>query len=323
MKCLKLCAVLLLTSLLGMTEQSYAQNWPTKPIVIVVPFAAGGSTDATGRLLAARLSTQLGQPVVIENRGGGGANIGASLVARAPNDGHTVLLMTTTHLINKSLYKKLNYDLVTDLQPVARVVSIPFALVVAKSVPVESLDEFIELVRTKKSLVRYGSAGNGSTMHIAGALFNSLLHGEMMHVPYKGSGPAIIDLLAGRIEAMFSPLVDVLPHAQSGQLKILGMTTRERVPLLPQVKAIGEKLTGFEVPQWNGLMVPDGTPTEVVDKLNKAVLSALSEPEVKAILLKQGSVPLGGSPGEFAETIKRELPMWEALVQAAGAKSAD
>jgi tripartite-type tricarboxylate transporter receptor subunit TctC len=304
----------------GIGHDAGAQAWPAKPVTLIVPFAAGGSTDVTGRMLAARLRPELGQSVVVENRGGAGGNIGAEAAAKSIPDGHTVFLMTSTHVTNISLYRTLGYDLMRDFQPVTQVAFIPNALVVANSVPVGNLAEFVQFVQEPKNIIHYGSAGNGSSLHIAGALFNSMAKGHMVHVPYKGSGPAIVDLLAGQIQAIFSPLVDVLPHIKAGRIKALGITTRTRSALLPELQAIGEVLPGYEVTLWNGLLVPAKTPSDVVVKLNEAVVKVLHQPEVRKLLAEQGSEAVGNSPAEFREFIASEVPKWRALVELSGAK---
>jgi tripartite-type tricarboxylate transporter receptor subunit TctC len=309
-----------LAVLLGISVDAGAQGWPAKPLTLIVPFAAGGSTDVTGRMLAARLRAELGQSVVVENRGGAGGNIGAEAAAKATPDGHTVFLMTSTHVTNISLYKKLSYDLMRDFQPVTQVAFIPNALVVANSVPVNNLAEFVKFVQDPKNTIYYGSAGNGSSLHIAGALFNSMAKGHMIHVPYKGSGPAIVDLLSGQIQAIFSPLVDVLPHIKAGKIKALGITTKARSALFPELQAIGEVLPGYEVTLWNGLLVPAKTPSDVVAKLNEAVVRVLRQPDVRKLLAEQGSEPVGNSPAEFRDFIASEVPKWRSLVEVSGAK---
>ncbi len=309
-----------LVVLLGINLDVGAQSWPAKPITLIVPFAAGGSTDVTGRMLAARLRAELGQSVVVENRGGAGGNIGAEAAAKAAPDGHTIFLMTSTHVTNISLYKNLSYDLMRDFQPVTQVAFIPNALVVVNSVPVNNLAEFVRLVQDQKNTIHYGSAGNGSSPHIAAALFNSMAKGHMIHIPYKGTGPAIVDLLGGQIHAIFSPLVDVLPHIKAGKVKALGITTKARSALFPELPAIGEVLPGYEVALWNGLLVPAKTPHEVVNKLSEAVAKILRQPEVRKLLAEQGSEPVGNTPAEFRDFIASEVPKWRSLVEVSGAK---
>jgi tripartite-type tricarboxylate transporter receptor subunit TctC len=296
-----------------------AQSWPSKPVTLVVPFAPGGSTDVTGRMLAAKLRNEIGQTVLVENKGGAGGNLGADHAARSAPDGHTIFLATSTHATNVSLYKKLSYDFQRDLTPVSQVAFIPNLLVVNSSVPVNNLAEFLAYVRDPKNKVRYGSAGNGSSLHIAGALFNSMAGARMEHIPYKGSGPAIVDLLGGQIEAVFSPLVDVVPHVRSGRLKAIGITTKGRSAVFPEVPAITEQLPGYEVTLWNGILVPAKTPPDVVNKLNQAINTILAQPETKQLLAEQGSEPAPGTSTQFRDFIAAEIVRWRRLVEISGA----
>jgi tripartite-type tricarboxylate transporter receptor subunit TctC len=293
--------------------------WPGKPITMIVPFAPGGSTDVTGRMLAAKLREELGQTVVVENRGGAGGNLGADVAARAAPDGYTIFLATSTHVTNMSLYKKLSYDFQKDFAPVSQVAFIPNALAVNAKVPVNNLTEFMAYVRDPKNEVRYGSAGNGSSLHIAGALFNSMAKAHMVHIPYKGSGPAIVDVLGGQIEAIFSPLVDVLPHIRSGRLKAIGVTTHNRSAQLPGTPAINEALPGYEVTLWNGILVPAKTPAAIVTRLNAAINKILAQPDTKKLLAEQGSEPAPGTPAQFRDFIAKEVPVWKRLVEVSGA----
>ncbi len=310
------CALLLFQ--LG--QPAYAENWPTRPIKLIVPYPPGGSTDVTARVVAENLRPLLGQSVVIDNRPGAGANIGADAAAKSAPDGYTFLMATSTHATNVSLYKNLPYDFVQDLAPVSQVSFIPNLLVVGPSVPVANLAEFIVYVKSGKNTVNYGSAGNGSSQHLSAALFNSMVGGHMVHVPYKGGAPATADLLAGQIQAVFAPLVEVLAHVKSGKLKALGITTKKRSPTLPEVPAIGEALPGYEVALWNGVLAPAKTPPEIVAKMHDAIVKALNLPEVKTRLAEQGSEPVGSSPAEFRQFIAAEVGKWKELVRISGAK---
>jgi tripartite-type tricarboxylate transporter receptor subunit TctC len=313
---------LIVASLFLAQGASAQAPWPSaKPITLVVPFAPGGSTDVTGRMLAAKLKAEIGQTVIVENRGGAGGNLGADFAAKAAPDGYTIFLATSTHATNVSLYSKLPYDFVRDLAPVSQVAYIPNALVVNAKVPVNNLAEFLAYARDPKNDVRFGSAGNGSSLHIAGALFNSMAGAKMLHVPYKGSGPAILDLLGGQIEAMFSPLVDVLPHIKSGKLKAIGITTKKRSPTMPDAAAINEALPGYEVALWNGILVPAKTPPEIINKLNLAINRILQQPDTVTLLADQGSEPAPGTPAQFREFIAKEIPHWKKLVEISGARS--
>ncbi len=295
-------------------------DWPTrKAITMIVPFAAGGSTDATARLLAEHLSRQLKQQVVVENRAGAGSNLGSSVAARATPDGYTLLLATSTIATNVTLYKNMGFDLRRDLIPVSQIASIPNVLTVNNSVPAKSLTEFIALVQKKDAPVNYGSAGNGSASHLSGALFNAMAKGDMVHVAYKGGAPANVDLMGGQVQAVFSPLVEVLSYLESGKLRALGVTTPERSPRLPDVPAVGESLAGFDVSLWNGVFVPAGTPPAVVDKLAQALKAVTQDPAFRKVLLDQGSAPTSQSPAEFKAFLDQEIDKWGKLVKLSGA----
>lgn len=299
---------------------AHAVDWPARPVTLIVPFAVGGSTDATARLLAERLGKELGQQVVVDNRPGAGGNIGGALVAKARPDGYTLLLATSTMTTNVSLYKDMGFDVRKDLAPVSQVALIPNVLMVNKDLPVGNLAEFIAYVRDGKGAVNYGSAGNGSSQHLSGALFNNMAKGQMMHVPYKGGAPANTDLLAGLIQAVFSPLVEVLPFIDSGKLRALAVTTPERSARLPGVPAVREALPGYEVVLWNGVFAPAGTPPEVTAKLAEGIRTVMQDAAVRKILADQGSLPVGNTPAEFKKVVGTEIEKWSKLVQVSGAR---
>ncbi|WP_295852424.1 tripartite tricarboxylate transporter substrate binding protein [uncultured Xylophilus sp.] len=297
-----------------------AADWPERAVTLVVPLAPGGSTDTTARLLAERLSKELGQPVVVDNRAGAGGNIGGAYVAKAPPDGYTLLFTTSTAATNVTLYKSMGFDLQKDLVPVSQVALIPNVLMVNNDVPAKTLAEFVDYVRQKKAVVNYGSAGNGTSQHLSGALFNSMTQGEMTHVPYKGGAPANADLIAGQIQAVFSPLVEVLPYIDSGKLRALGVTTPARSPRLPDVPAVAEALPGFEVVLWNGVLAPAATPQPVVDRLAAAIRKATQDPSFRKTLADQGSTPIGNTPAEFRKVLGTEIDKWGRLVKLSGAR---
>ncbi len=315
------CLFILGLGLICSVAPTIAQSptWPAKAVTLVVPFAPGGSTDVTARMLASKLKGEIGENVVVENKSGAGGNVGAEHVARSAPDGYTIFLGTSTHATNATLYKNLSYSLQRDLMPVAQVAFIPNLLVVRPAIPAGTLEEFLAYVRDPKNTVRYGSAGNGSSLHIAGALFNKMAAAHMEHIPYRGSGPAITDRLGGHIEAMFSPLVDVLPHVQSGKLKAIGITTKKRNATLPDVPAIGEALPGYEVALWNGIFVPADTPSDVVIKLNAAINRVLAASDTKKLLAEQGSEPALGTPEQFRDFVAAEVETWRKLVLISGA----
>jgi tripartite-type tricarboxylate transporter receptor subunit TctC len=295
-----------------------AQAWPSRPVTIVVPFAPGGSSDATARMLANKLRAVFNQTFIVENRPGAGGNIGADFVAKAAPDGHTFLLATSSHVTNISLYKSLPYDFVRDLAPVSQVAVIPSLLVVNPAVPARTLPEFIKLAHDPKA-VSYGSSGSGSSPHLAAEVFNKMAAVRMAHVPYKGSGPALIDLLGGQIQAVFAPFIDALPHVRAGKLRALGMTSKARSNLLPEVPAIAEVLPGYDVVLWNGIFAPARTPPDVVARLSQAINDVLRQEDTKKLLAEQGSEPMGSTPEAFRQYVASEIPKWKGLVELSGA----
>lgn len=299
---------------------SHAAEWPERPVTLVVPLSPGGSTDYTARLLAQKLGNVLGQQVIVENKPGAGGNIGAAYVAKGNPDGYTLLMHTSTVATNVTLYKNMGFDLQKDLIPVSQVTLIPNVLMVNNDVPAKSLAEFVELVKQKKMPINFGSAGNGTSQHLSGALFNSMAGGEMVHVPYKGGAPANTDLIAGQIQAVFSPLVEVLSYIDSGKLRPLGLTTKSRTPRLPDVPSVSEVLPGYEIVLWNGVFAPAGTPQPIVSKLNAAIRQVLQDPAVRKTLADQGSTPVGNSPEEFKQVLASEIDKWGKLVKLSGAR---
>jgi tripartite-type tricarboxylate transporter receptor subunit TctC len=306
--------------LAGMTGGAVADVYPSKPIRLIVPFPAGGPTDIVARPLAQQLSEILGKQVIVENVGGAGGIIGASTVARSAPDGYTLLMGTVgTNAINATLYKKLSYDPVKDFASVALVASAPILLVAHPSVPAASLKDLIALVKAKPGELSYGSAGNGTPGHLAGQLFKNMTQVEILHIPYKGSAPAITDLLGGQIQLMFDPIQSPLPHVKAGKLKALGVSSPGRSPLLPDVPAIAEAVPGYEALAWWGVLAPVGTPKEIVAKLNAEILKTVKMPFMKERLSQIGAEPLGSTPEQFDTHIKAEIGKWGALVRASGA----
>ena len=298
-----------------------ADTWPSKPIKRVVPFAAGGSTDVTARLIAQALTERLGQQTFVENRPGAGGNIGADAVAKAEPDGYTLLMTTsTTHATNPSLYKSLPFDVKKDFAPISLTAFIPNLLVVNPSVPAKNVQEFVKYLKDNPDKLTYGSAGNGSSQHLSAELFKSLADVKMVHAVYRGGAPAMTDLISGQIQVLFSPLVEALQHVQAGKLTALGITTAKRSALLPDVPTIGEVLPGYEVALWNGVLAPAGTPAPIIEKVNRALVEALRSEEMKAKLAQQGSEPVGNSPEEFRAFIADELVKWGKLVEISGAR---
>jgi tripartite-type tricarboxylate transporter receptor subunit TctC len=311
---------LMLTGAAGRSAEAQARWTPDKPVRIVVPFVAGGSTDVTARLVGQALGERLGQTVLIDNRGGAGGNIGAEVVARAEPDGYTLLLATSsTNATNAALYKKLPFNGVRDFTPISQIAFIPNLLVVNPEVPVNSIAELVAYAKAKPGQLNYGSGGAGTSLHLAAAVFANRAGIEMVHVPYRGGAPVAADLVAGKIQVSFSPLIEVLQQVRAGKLRALGVTTARRSPLLPDVPAIGEVIPGYEVALWNGIMGPAGMPAPVVARLASELVAIIRSPEMRARLAEQGSDPVGSTPQEFAAFVAAEQPKWAELVRISGA----
>jgi len=305
----------------------FAQTaWPSKPVRIVVPFAPAGTTDILARALAPELSRAFGQPFVIENKPGAGGNLGADLVAKS-NDGHTLLMGTVgTHAINPALYAKMPYDHVKDFVPVTLVAGVPNVLVMnpakAESLGIRSVPDLIRVARANPGKLNMASSGNGTSIHLAGELFKSMTGTYMVHFPYRGSGPALLDLIGGNMDLMFDNLPSAMPHIKSGKLKALAVTSAERSAALPDLPTVAEAgpLKGFEASSWFGLLAPAGTPADVVNRVQQETAKALATLAIKERLLSQGAIPSGMSPADFAALIAAETKKWAAVVQASGAK---
>jgi tripartite-type tricarboxylate transporter receptor subunit TctC len=298
-----------------------AQAYPTKPVTIVVPFAAGGTTDILARVIGDALKKELGQPVVIDNRAGAGGNIGGALAAKAAPDGHTLFMGTVgTHAINAALYKKMPFDPVKDFAPLTRVAMVPNLLVANPARPYKNVKELIAHAKAKPGSVTFGSSGNGSSIHLSGELFNTLAKVDMIHVPYKGSAPAVTDLIGGQIDIMFDNMPSAIQHVRNGRLKALAVTTAKRSPELPDVPTIAEAgVPGYEATSWFGMFAPADTPAPVVTRLNTALVKVLADPQVKKKLAEQGAEPYSEKPEQFAEFIRKESAKWSQVVKAAGA----
>jgi len=285
-----------------------AQNYPTRTIRFIVPVPPAGGADTVARLLAPRLSDLLGQQVIVDNRAGGNATIGAELVAKAPPDGHTWLLGTSQHTVTPSIVKHVPYDIVADFAPVTLVVRAPQLLMVHPSVPAKSAAELIALARKKPGHLNYGSGGLGSASHLAAEVFKSMANISITHIPYKGVGLAFVDLIGGQLDLSFPAIPSGVPYHRSGRLRALGVTSLRRHASIPEIPAIAETaLPDYQVQSWYGILVAAGTRSDIVSRINAAVTSALKMPETKAALIAQGGDPDPGSPDEFARLIKDEL----------------
>ncbi|MCJ8142832.1 tripartite tricarboxylate transporter substrate binding protein [Ancylobacter sp. A5.8] len=298
-----------------------AQDFPSRPVTLVIPFAAGGSTDLVGRLIAERMSQELGQPVVVENRGGAGGTLGTAAVAKATPDGYTMLMGTvSTHALNQALYKNLPYDPDKSFAPVSLLVVVPNVLVVNPEFPAKTVQELIDILKANPDKYSYASSGNGTPLHLSGELFNSMAGVDMQHIPYKGAGPALVDVLGNQVPIMFDNLPSSSDHIKSGKLRALGVTTKERAPSFPDVPAIAETIPGYETYTWNALFAPAGTPPEVVAKLNAAANNALKDPKVQARLADFSATVVGSTPEELGEHVKKEVAKWAPIVKATGAQ---
>jgi tripartite-type tricarboxylate transporter receptor subunit TctC len=298
---------------------AWAQAYPSKPITLLVPFPPGGPTDLVARVLAKKMSEQMGQSIVIDNKPGANGNIAAVAAAKAPADGYTVLYNTSSITLSPALYKSLTYDVQRDLAPVALTAVVPLALVVNPAVPANNVREFIAYAKANPGKLSYGSAGNGNVTHLAA--FQLVRHHDIdaTHVPYRGSAPADVDLVAGQIQFMTDTINSVMPFVKEKRLKLLAVTTSQRMSLFPEVPTLSETvMPGFEAGAWQGIMVPANTPKAVVQRLNAEINKALQSAEVKEKLALQGAEPLGSSPEEYGAYVKKELARWAAVVKATG-----
>jgi tripartite-type tricarboxylate transporter receptor subunit TctC len=308
----------------GLSPVAYAQaTWPSKPVRIVVPFPAAGTTDILARALAPELQRVFGQPFVVDNKPGAGGNIGAGEVARAPADGHVLVMGTVgTHSINGSLYAKMPYDMVKDFTPVTLIASTPNLLVVNNDVPAKNLQELIALAKAKPGQLTFGSPGIGTSVHVSGELFNSLAGVKTQHIPYKGRQFAIPDLLGGQITMMFDNMPSAIPVVREGKLRAIGVTSSKRSASAPEIPTIAEQgLPGFEATSWFAVFAPAGTPRPVVDRLHAEIVRIFNLPDVQAKMKTLGLDPILGGPEELAKTQQAEIVKWAKVIKDSGAKA--
>ena len=297
-----------------------AQEYPRKPIRLIVPFAPGGGNDTVARAISQSAGASLGQPVVVDNRAGAGGILGAELAAKSPADGYTLFLGGVgSHAVNPNLHAKLPYDPVKDFAPITLIASAPSVLVVNPSLPARTLAEFTALAKASPGRINYASNGNGSSAQLAAVLYESMAGVQMVHVPYKGLAPALVDLLAGEVQAMFSSVVAIVPNIKAGRLRALAVTGKRRAALLPEVPTLDESgVPGYEAGSWYGILAPAGTPQAVVAKLHKAIVRALAQPEVRERLVSEGAEVIGSTPEAFAAHITAELARMGKLIRDAG-----
>ena len=320
----------LFTALLLLVGAAQAQQaWPSKPVRIVVPFAPGGTTDILARAIAPELTRAFGQTFFVENKAGAGGNLGADIVAKSSNDGYTLLMGTVgTHGINRALYNMLPFDPIKDFAPITVVAGVPNVMVLnadmAKARNINSVPDFIAYAKANPGKLNMASSGNGTSIHLAGELFKSMSGTYMVHFPYKGSGPAILDMLGGSMDVMFDNLPAAMPHIKSGKLKALAVTSSQRSEAMPELPTIeeagGPALKGYEASSWFGLLAPAGTPPELVRRIQQETAKAMSTPAVKEKLLAQGAIPGGNTPEDFAKFIDAEHKKWAQVVKVSGAK---
>jgi len=305
---------------LASTSLALAQSYPDRPIRIIVPFAAGGGSDVVARAVAPKLTDKLGQSVVVENRTGAGGSLGATVVARAPADGYTLLLGSSSEIAQyPNVAANVPYDPQRDFAPIALLATVPYVLTVIETLPVKSVPELLDLARRNPGQLNYGSAGPGSGTHLAMALLTWMTGTTMTHVPYRGSAPVVADLIAGNLQLAIPTMSAVLPHAGGGKLRLLAVSTAKRAVALPDLPTIAESgVAGYATGLWTGLLAPANTPPAIVARLNAAAAEALASPDLKEILLRQGAEQTGGTPEQFAEEIKRELALWREQVRQTG-----
>ena len=319
---------LLAVALLALAPAAWSQGaWPSKPVKIVVPFAPGGTTDILARAIAPDLTKAFGQPFVVENKAGAGGNVGAEMVAKSPNDGYTLFMGTVgTHGINKALYAKLPYDPQKDFAPITLVAGVPNVMVMnadkARALNINTVPDFIKYAKAHPGKLNMASSGNGTSIHLAGELFKSMTGTFMTHIPYRGSNPALLDMVAGNMDVMFDNLPSSMAHIKSGKLKAFAVTSSQRSATLPELPTIEEAagLKGFEASSWFGLLAPAGTAPDIVNRIQQEVAKALATPAMKERLLAVGAIPSGNTPAEFTRFIDAEHRKWAEVVKASGAK---
>jgi tripartite-type tricarboxylate transporter receptor subunit TctC len=301
-------------------QRASALDYPTRPVRIIAGFAAGGGVDVTARLIGQWLTDRLGQSFVIENRPGAGGNIGTEAVVNAAPDGYTLLLATVPNAVNASLYEKLSFNFIRDIVPIAGIIRVPMVILLNPSVPAATVAEFISYAKANPDKVNMASAGNGSAPHMAGELFKMMAGVNLVHVPYRGQGPALTDLLGGQVQVLFAATPGTSEYITTGKLRALAVTSASRAEMLPELKTVGDFVPGYEASQWYGIGAPRNTPAEIIDKLNKEINAAIADPGMKARFAAIGGEPLPGSPAEFGKLITEETEKWGRVVRAAGIK---
>ena len=308
-------------ALCAAAPSAWANGYPEKPVKLVVPYPPGGPTDIVARVVAQKLQEQMGQPFVIDNRPGAGGNIGAEAVAHSAPDGYTLVVATTAHAINPSLFPKLNYSLTKDLTPISQLTSGPLVIVTSPATPANNVKELISLAKSKPGGLSYASSGNGQSTHLSAELFNTMAGVKMTHVPYKGSAPALTDVMGRQADLMFDTMLSSMPHVKSGKLKALAVTSSQRSPSAPDIPTVAESgLAGYAAIAWNGLLAPAGTPPDVVNRLNAELKKVLETPEVRQRFEAQGFSAAWDTPAAFGSFLQSEVDKWGKAVKASGAR---
>ena len=309
------------TAALALSRTARAQAYPSRPIRLIVGFPAGGPTDITARVMAQWLSERLGQQIVIENRAGAGSNLAVEAAVNAPPDGYTLLLVGATNAINATLYEKLNFNFIRDIAPVAGIIRVPLIMEVHPSVPAKTVAEFIAYAKANPGKINMGSGGIGTTLHVSGELFKMMAGVDMLHVPYRGAGPMLTDLLGGQVQVGFDPMPSSIGYVKAGQLRPLAVTTATRSEALPDAPIIADFIPGYEASTWYGVGARKSTPADIVDRLNKEINVGLADPKLKARFTDLGGIMLTGSATEFAAFIAEETEKWAKVVKFSGAKA--
>ena len=305
---------------LVITLPAHAADYPVKPVKWVVPYPPAGTTDVLARIVAQWLSEKMGQPFVVENRPGAGNNIGTEAVVNAAPDGYTMLLVNPANGINASLYKTMNYNFIRDITPVAGLVRTPNVMEITNSLKVTTVQEFIAYCKANPGKLNMASSGSGTSVHLSGELFKSMAGVDLTHVPYKGAGPALVDLIGGQVHVIFDNLPSSIEYIRGGKLRALGVTTARRSATLPDTPTVGETVPGYEATAWFGIGMPKGTPREIIDKVNAEVNRALADPKMRERLAELGGKSIAGTPEDFGKIIAAETAKWEKVVTSSGAK---
>ena len=317
---IRLLALVVFAVLVGLAPAG-ALDWPTRPIKWIVPYPPGGATDITARIMGQWLTERLGQPIIIENKPGGGNNIGTEMAVNSPPDGYTLFFVNPANTINTTLYKKLSFDFLRDMVPVASIIRLSGVMVVNNDVPAKTVAEFIAWAKRSPGKVNMASSGYGTLVHVSGELFKRMTGVEMLHVPYRGNAPLLTDLIGGQVHVAFDNLPSSMQHIKSGKIRALAVTTSKPSRVLPEVPTMAASMPGFEIDNWYGMLVPAGTPPAVIARLNTELVRALKRPEVNELLLREGAEPVGSTPAQFDAFLKSEITKYAALIKQSGAKA--